>query len=282
MLMQRKAQMLEEKKLRDLKIQQAEQQLDPFFSFNEAKRTRVIPPETTYSEFLAMDNRNLNSLTAGQKEYVQMQQIRKGIEEGTHTEQDLRDFVNVVGGSGIWKDMGPYFENTITGERRITNLGPEQQPEYKSEVEAAKVRGKYEGGKQTTAGSTIKSSENLIDWIDMASNHPGREAATGFSSLANIAPIPGSARKDFLVLEGQLKGNAFLQAYQQLKGGGPITDREGAIATQAQNRLENAQSEEAYLEALDEMERDIKMLLEEAKSYQQQTTDDGWKIERVN
>ena len=51
----------------------------------------------------------------------------------------------------------------------------------------------------------------------------------------------------------QIKGGAFLQAFESLKGGGQITEREGIAATQAISRLNSAQSEAAAEEALFEL-----------------------------
>jgi hypothetical protein len=50
----------------------------------------------------------------------------------------------------------------------------------------------------------------------------------------------------------QLKGGAFLQARQALKGGGAITDYEGKKAEEAYTRLSQAQSEGDFKAALDE------------------------------
>jgi hypothetical protein len=50
----------------------------------------------------------------------------------------------------------------------------------------------------------------------------------------------------------QLKGGAFLQARQMLKGGGAITDYEGQKAEAAFARMSTAQSVEDFNAALDE------------------------------
>ena len=116
-------------------------------------------------------------------------------------------------------------------------------------AEEAKVAVK----KETSAPVDLATGTELVRLLNMAITHPGRAAATGTSSAFNKVAVPGSERKDFLVLADQLKGNAFLQAYSSLKGGGPITDIEGQKATEAQNRLNEAQSEGEYKKALEEM-----------------------------
>ena len=100
----------------------------------------------------------------------------------------------------------------------------------------------------------IKSNLSLIDKIR---NHPGREAATGFSSLNPEKYAPGTVHRDFLTMLAQVKGKVFLEAYESLKGGGPITDLEGQKAQEAYARLDAAQSEEAFMEALDDYEQAV-------------------------
>jgi hypothetical protein len=56
-----------------------------------------------------------------------------------------------------------------------------------------------------------------------------------------------------------LNGQAFLQAFESLKGAGQITEIEGTKATQAIGRLDSAQSAEDYQQALTEL-RDLLML----------------------
>lgn len=59
---------------------------------------------------------------------------------------------------------------------------------------------------------------------------------------------------DLIARINQVTGQTFLQAYQSLKGGGPITDREGQAATEAQSRLTNRTvSLSAYQRAIDEL-----------------------------
>ena len=116
----------------------------------------------------------------------------------------------------------------------------------------ARVAGETRGTKIAEAPKTIAEAEQTIRLIDSALKHPGLAGATGVSGLLNPVMVRGD-RKDFLVLVDQLRGGAFLQAYQSLKGGGQITEVEGKKAEQAQARLDTAQSDEAYIAALNEM-----------------------------
>ena len=51
----------------------------------------------------------------------------------------------------------------------------------------------------------------------------------------------------------QMQGQAFLQAFQSLKGGGAITEREGQAALNAVARLQRTQSQEAFQASLQEL-----------------------------
>jgi hypothetical protein len=60
----------------------------------------------------------------------------------------------------------------------------------------------------------------------------------------------------------QLRGQAFLQAFQLLKGGGQITQIEGEKATQALIRLADAQNRDDYVKALEDFRTNVKLGLE--------------------
>jgi hypothetical protein len=94
----------------------------------------------------------------------------------------------------------------------------------------------------------------MIDTIDSVLNDPALPTATGAMALTQY--LPGTPMYRFGTKAAQLKGQAFLQAYQGLKGSGAITEQEGAKATDAIARLDTAQSPEDYKAALTEL-RDI-------------------------
>jgi hypothetical protein len=113
----------------------------------------------------------------------------------------------------------------------------------------------------------IASAEDSLALLDKAINHPGREIATGLSSrLDPQNKLPGNPAYDFNVVMDQIRGQAFLQAYQSLKGGGAITEREGEAATNAIGRLNTAQSEEEFVIALNDLRAVISNGLARARS----------------
>jgi hypothetical protein len=71
----------------------------------------------------------------------------------------------------------------------------------------------------------------------------------------------------------QVKGQTFLRAFESIKGGGQITETEGAAATAALNRLNNINlSDEDYVAAMKEAAAEMQDLidLEKAKIYEKQ------------
>jgi hypothetical protein len=58
--------------------------------------------------------------------------------------------------------------------------------------------------------------------------------------------IPGTDVSDFNARLDQLRGGAFLEAFQTLKGGGQITEVEGKKATDAITRMRSSQSEDEF------------------------------------
>lgn len=121
---------------------------------------------------------------------------------------------------------------------------------------AAQAAGKVQGEAGARLPNTLGAADEAIAVIDQIRNHPGRGQATEW--LGTIPGVPGTKGRDFVALVDQAKGQVFLQAYQQLKGGGQITEIEGQKAEQAIARLDRAQSKEAFDKALDDLEAVIR------------------------
>ena len=102
------------------------------------------------------------------------------------------------------------------------------------------------------------------DRIDQARKHPGK--STGLGLQGEIAGnIKGSDAYGFRTIVGELKGKAFMQAYQSLKGGGAISEKEGEKAEQAIARINTAQNEREFNRALLDLENIVRGDLERAQ-----------------
>jgi hypothetical protein len=83
--------------------------------------------------------------------------------------------------------------------------------------------------------------------------HKGTRFIVGGYSIA--PPVPGTPQADAYALWEQVQGKAFLEAFNSLKGGGQITEKEGEKATAAITRLSNRrQSLESFQKAIKDLE----------------------------
>ena len=116
------------------------------------------------------------------------------------------------------------------------------------------------GGANGAAINPYDPSEMIAN-IDAILNDPKLPAATGMDAWRSEVPGPLGARGVGARMD-QLQGQAFLQAFQALKGSGQITEIEGDKATAAIARLDRYQSEEEYTAAL----MDLRSVLEIART----------------
>lgn len=95
--------------------------------------------------------------------------------------------------------------------------------------------------------------------------HPGFSSYVGGTLLPGMRHIEGSDTAGYQALENQVKGGAFLQAFEQLKGAGQITEVEGRKATEAITRMNKSQSESEYIKAAREFQNVIRSGVQRAK-----------------
>jgi hypothetical protein len=79
--------------------------------------------------------------------------------------------------------------------------------------------------------------------------HPGFNDTVGTLWSPVARNIPGTDAADFAARFDQIKGASFLEAFESLKSGGAITEKEGSKATDAINRMSLAQSEAEFIRA---------------------------------
>ena len=185
-------------------------------------------------------------------------------------------------------------EQRMDLDRRRLELAEENQrrqgdPAYQRMIEQARAAGTASGKSDQAAIETlpkvIATAEMMLGNIDAMIGkqevkdpktgkviqaatrpHPGFEMTVGATVLPGARFVPGSPAADFQARFDQLNGEAFLQAYETLKGGGHITDTEGKKGTQAINRMSLAQSEKEFIAAAREVQGIIKKGVERAQS----------------
>jgi len=157
----------------------------------------------------------------------------------------------------------------LTNARELQRIEIEKgknSPEYIAMEARMKEQGKGQAKFEVAAPQAIATAEQALTKIDQLVGkpaikdkvtgkvieegtpaHPGFKAAVGASSL--IPTMPGSKAADFEARLDEIKGGAFLEAYNTLRGGGSITEVEGQKATQAITRMSTAQSEKEFINA---------------------------------
>lgn len=152
--------------------------------------------------------------------------------------------------------------DTRTGAYNWT--GPVVPPGKKNEVDAAgAARGKATGEAQSDLPRQEDNAQLALRTIQDLKKHPGLPYITGVNSMLPI--IPGTLQAGADSLAKQIQGKTFLEAFNTLKGGGQITEIEGAKAESAIARLQRAQNRREYVQALTELEDVINLGLSRAR-----------------
>jgi hypothetical protein len=95
--------------------------------------------------------------------------------------------------------------------------------------------------------------------------HPGFNDAVGATWKPGFRFIPGTNASDFQSYQDQIEGAAFLSAFEALKGGGAISEKEGSKATAAKLRMKLAQSEVEYVKAAREFQEIVRTGVDNAR-----------------
>jgi hypothetical protein len=96
--------------------------------------------------------------------------------------------------------------------------------------------------------------------------HPGFNDAVGATWKPGFRFIPGTDAATFQTFQDQIEGTAFLSAFEALKGGGAISEKEGAKATAARLRMKTASDEKGYMEAAREFQEVVRKGVEAARN----------------
>ena len=165
-----------------------------------------------------------------------------------------------VGGPGVRGNLEYTVENGVTVAKPI--------PGTPQAAEAQAQRTKLE--------SLISTGQDMVGTIESIVGRPAVEGgAAGIPANKNLESMIGMFQgrvppmtqggEDLKVKVDQLAGSAFLQAFDILRGGGAISEVEGAKATQAIARLSRTQSPEAFKQALNEFADIVRRGIEKSK-----------------
>jgi hypothetical protein len=188
-------------------------------------------------------------------------------------------------------------ERRLTNEERRLALAEEnarlaQDPEHQRAMAAARAAGQAVAKSEQaaidvlpkvidTAAAALANIDAMIGSperkdpvtgkvIPATKPHPGFTTVVGATMLPGARFVPGTSAADFQARFDQIKGSAFLQAYETLKGGGQITNIEGEKGTAALNRMSIAQSEREFIQAAREFQEVVQKGLERAQRRTQE------------
>ena len=150
------------------------------------------------------------------------------------------------------------------------------------EEEKAKIIGTDMGKVEATQPQVENTADQLITQVDNlfkigGSDKPFRDsvgfkgAGLGFGFRQSkdpqtgkilYNPVAGTKEADFVSAFDQVKGATFLQAFETLRGGGQITEKEGAAASDAYNRMQLSQSENEFKKAAQEFNDNVKRMID--------------------
>lgn len=123
-----------------------------------------------------------------------------------------------------------------------------------------------------TRGKQLKAGEKEVP------PHPGFADVIGATWKPGARFVHGTSAAGFDALLEQVKGGAFLQAFETLKGGGQITEVEGKKATAAITRMDRAQDEAEFVKAAREYQDVIRAGVARAKQKAGAPAGNGWSI----
>lgn len=136
-------------------------------------------------------------------------------------------------------------------------------------VNAGKTEGERTATAQIDLPATVAKAQEAMRLAESLRSHPGRDNPLFFhGKLSNYLPdasIPGNTDAfDANNRLFQLKSGAFAEAYASLKGGGQISNIEGAKMTESLNRMNRASSRKEFDAALSDFQGILRLGIDRA------------------
>jgi hypothetical protein len=159
----------------------------------------------------------------------------------------------------------------ITREGQRMQYDPQLQANIAQAKEYGQTLGKNRALAEAALPGAIQTADESIRLIDEmvgkapvikdgkviekgTAPHPGFKNYVGAALVPGMRFVEGSDTASFDIRQKQIEGKAFLEAFNALKGGGSITEKEGEKGTQAIMRMNKASSEREYIAAARELQ----------------------------
>ncbi len=179
---------------------------------------------------------------------------------------DVKNFeLNGEKASAVWNPKTQRFEVPDLGIKPPENVTlppgantPEGRKKYATDMADATAKAR------TSLPEAIRASEYLTKSIDDVLNHPALKNVVGPIAARTWTINPES--RDAEAKIAQIQGQTFLQAYNNLRGAGAISNAEGQKATEAFNRLSELKTSDArYTAALTDFRNEVAKLADIAR-----------------
>jgi hypothetical protein len=129
----------------------------------------------------------------------------------------------------------------------------------------ARAEGKLTGEQRAAAPGNIARITAAREELKRLRDDPNRESSTGWQGVAQLHRIPLTPQATYASRLNKAKAGAYLEGIQALQGFGPVTEKEGAAAARAKERMSLALTDEEYLVALNDYDQALEQGLQKAQ-----------------
>jgi hypothetical protein len=201
-------------------------------------------------QLITVRGQNMQAETTRRGQNIQAQTTRRGQDITEKRERDLTLAENQAAAKARGKKLA---ENKVEAERALP-------------------------GAIATAEQTLTLIDEMIGDARVSKDGKkwevpkgGRDPAEGFTDYVGLGfPgerfLEGSDAASYERRQLQIEGKTFLEAFESLRGGGAITEVEGAKGQQAISRMNKAQSEVEYVKAARELQEVVRKGVERART----------------
>lgn len=235
-------------------------QLDPSFAkVLEARKAREDAQQARLDQMMLAQQMRQDARMQNMQPYFTPLQTSQGVYSFNARTGKVEP---IAGGQGSSQLVGAQYDPRLQGQIAGAKAGAGDIAKQTAEVQV----------KLPQLVATANDISRHIDEMIGSPNgeikpHPGMNSYLGSAGLAGYVPKTDAA--DFKARLDQLTGGTFLQAYNTLRGGGQITEVEGAKATAALNRARAAQNEDQFKSALRDFQNIVNQGAERARQQAQ-------------
>jgi hypothetical protein len=232
----------------EAQLNREQRQHERELAVEERKRQEVIAEQVRQQQFQQQKElKQMIASGAGQSPYFQPVQTNQGV-MSFNARTGRMEPVNVNGAPVVGAQFDPALQGNLAGAKA-----------------GGKELGEAGAKAKLDLPGAVDKAALASQQIDELLSHPGFSSTVGATLKPGARFIDGTPEADFTKRLDQLKGGAFLQAFESLKGGGQITEAEGKKATEAISRMDKAQSEKEFVNAAREFQGFINKGVERAK-----------------